>query len=111
MWRRRFEHAVTDRLEDQRTGIGVTTIMPKGLGSTIVKLLIASLLVGLVMRWMGVTPRSLIANFGATVERMYDSLASFAGWAVDYVLVGAVIVVPIWLVVFLLDRIKTKRGS
>lgn len=84
--------------------------MPKGIGSTIVKLLVASLLVGLVMRWLGVTPRSLIANFGATVERLFGNLASFAGWAVDYVLLGAVIVVPIWLVIFLLDWSKRKRG-
>lgn len=85
--------------------------MPKGIGSTIVKLLVASLLVGLVMRWFDITPRSLIANFGETVERMFGTLASFAGWAVDYILVGAVIVVPIWLVVFLLDRVKRNRGS
>ena len=85
--------------------------MSKGLGSTILKLLIASLLVGLVMHWFGVTPRSLIANFGASVARIFDTLAGFAGWAVDYVLVGAVVVLPIWLVVVLLDRIKTKRGS
>ena len=85
--------------------------MSKGLGSTILKLLIASLLVGLVMRWFDITPRSLIANFGDTVQHMFERLAGFFGWAVDYILVGAVIVVPIWLVVFLLDRIKTKRGS
>jgi hypothetical protein len=85
--------------------------MPNGLGSMIVKLLIASLLVGLVMRWFDITPRSLIANFGDTVVRMFERLASFAGWAVDYILVGAIIVVPIWLVVFLLDRVKGKRGS
>jgi hypothetical protein len=85
--------------------------MSKGIGGTVVKLLIASLLVGLAMRLLGVTPRSLIANFGATVERTFDALAGFAGWAVDYVLLGAVIVVPIWLVVFLLDLAKSKRGS
>ena len=85
--------------------------MSKGLGSTILKLLIASLLVGLVMHWFDITPRSLIANFGASVTRIFDTMASFAGWAVDYILVGAIVVVPIWLVVFLLDRIKTKRGS
>lgn len=85
--------------------------MSKGLGSTLLKILIASLLVGLVMRWFDITPRSLIANFGDTVLRMFERLASFFGWAIDYILVGAVIVVPIWLVVFLLDRIKTKRGS
>ena len=85
--------------------------MPKGLGSTILKLLIASLLVGLVMRWFDITPRSLIANFGDTVLRMFERLASFFGWAVDYILGDAVSVVPSWLVVFLLDRIRTKRGS
>lgn len=85
--------------------------MPKGIGSTILKLLVASLLVGLVMRWFDITPRSLVANFGATVERMFNAVATFFGWAIDYILVGAVIVMPIWLVVFLLDRLKRKRDS
>lgn len=85
--------------------------MPKGVGSTIVKLLIASLLVGIAMRWLDVTPRSLIANLGETIGRAFDSLANFAGWAVDYVLLGAVIVVPIWAVVFFINRVKGKRGS
>ncbi len=83
--------------------------MVQGVGRTIVKLLVASLVVGLVMRWFDITPRSLIANFGATVERLFDNLAGFAGWAIDYVLVGAVVVLPIWLVFFLLDLAKRKR--
>lgn len=85
--------------------------MPKGIGSTIIKLLIASLAVGLLMRWFDVTPRSLIANFGETIARTFDRLAHFAAWAVDYVLLGAVIVVPIWAVWFLFERLKGKRGS
>ena len=43
--------------------------IPKGAVSTIVKLLLASLAVGLVMHWLEITPRSLIANFGETVAR------------------------------------------
>jgi hypothetical protein len=82
--------------------------MPKGIGSTIVKLLVASLIVGLLMRWFDVTPRTLIANFGETIARTFDRLAHFAGWAVDYVLLGAVIVVPVWLVWFLVNRVKGK---
>jgi hypothetical protein len=85
--------------------------MPKGIGSTIVKLLVASLVVGLLMRWFDITPRSLIANFGETIGRAFDRMAHFAGWAVDYVLLGAVIVVPIWLVMFVFNRMKGKRGS
>jgi hypothetical protein len=85
--------------------------MPKGVGSTIIKLLIASLVVGLLMRWFDVTPRSLIANFGETIARAFDRLTHFAAWAVDYVLLGAVIVVPIWAVWFVIERMKGKRGS
>lgn len=85
--------------------------MPRNVISTIVKLFIASLLVGLVMHWLGVTPRSLVADFGATMGRLFDTLAGFFGWATEYVLYGACIVVPIWLIVFLLDRAKGKRSQ
>lgn len=85
--------------------------MPKGLGSTIVKILIASLLVGLVMSACDITPRSLIENFGDSVVRMFGKIGTFIDWAVDYILVGAVVVVPIWLVIFFLDRAKGRRGE
>ena len=38
-------------------------------------------------------------------------LAGFFGWAAEYVLYGACIVLPIWLIVFLLDRAKGKRSG
>jgi len=82
--------------------------MPKGLAATVVKLLVASLAVGIVMRWLNITPRSLIAHFGETIGRAFDKMGDFAGWAVDYVIVGAVVVVPIWLAVFLLGRFRGK---
>ena len=85
--------------------------MPKGIGRTVVKLLVASLLVGLVLRWLGITPRSLIEHFGETIGHVFDTMAHFANWAIDYVLVGAVIVVPIWLAAVLLDRVRGRRGS
>ncbi len=85
--------------------------MPKGFGSTLLKLLAASLIVGLIMSWFDITPRSLIANFGDTVVRIFGQAVSFLDWAVGYVLVGAIIVVPIWLLVVLLDRAKRNKGS
>jgi hypothetical protein len=85
--------------------------MNRSILSTVFKLFIASLLVGLVMHWFGITPRSLVVDFGATVQRLFHTLAGFLGWAAEYVLYGACIVVPIWLIVFLLDRAKGRRGS
>ncbi len=85
--------------------------MPSNILTTVFKLFIASLLVGLVMHWFGITPRSLVVDFGATMGRLFDTLAGFFGWAVEYVLYGACIVLPIWLIVVLLDRAKGKRSS
>ncbi|HTI87252.1 MAG TPA: DUF6460 domain-containing protein [Alphaproteobacteria bacterium] len=86
-------------------------MMPQSVGRTIFKLLLLSLVVGIVMRFLGVTPRSLIANFGETIESLFNSAMSFASWAVDYVLVGAVIVVPIWLVTVLLKMGKGRKSE
>ena len=85
--------------------------MPKGAVGTIIKLLIASLLVGMVMHWFGITPRNLIHNFGDSVVRIFGTLTSFIDWAVDYILVGAVIVVPIWLIATLLKMAKGRKSE
>lgn len=85
--------------------------MPRNVLSTVLKLLLASLIVGMIMRWLDVTPRSLIANFGHTVERAFSAVSGFLGWALDYMLLGACIVLPIWLIVFLIDRAKGKRSG
>lgn len=85
--------------------------MPRNILSTIGKLFIASLLVGMVMHWFDITPRSLVVDFSATVQRLFATLAGFFGRAAEYVLYGACIVLPIWLIVFLLDRAKGKRGG
>lgn len=73
----------------------------------IVKLVILSLIVGAVLVSIGLTPMQLlgeIAGFFETLYRMgFDAFRRFA----DYILVGAVIVVP----VFLLSRLLRRRGG
>ncbi|MGE5540386.1 MAG: DUF6460 domain-containing protein [Gemmatimonas sp.] len=85
--------------------------MPRELLRTVFNLLLASLAVGLIMRWFHLTPRSLLAHFGESVEQAFDALVRFAGWAIDYVLVGAIVVVPIWLVALLLKRLQGRKGG
>lgn len=85
--------------------------MPKGIGGTILKLLLASLAVGWLMYQFDITPRSLVQNFGANVERVYDWARSLVSWAIPYVLLGAAIVVPIWLVIKALEWLRLRgRG-
>lgn len=78
--------------------------------NTVVKLLIASLVVGLVMAMVNVTPLSLIQNLGDNFEAMFSAFVNAASWAITYIIMGAVIVVPIWLL-FRLMGAKSKRSG
>jgi hypothetical protein len=78
--------------------------MPRGYGPTIVKLLIACFLVGMLLRLLHITPANLIEHFGETIRQLFDfgvsllhSAMSTVEWVVPYILLGAIIVVPIWL--------------
>jgi hypothetical protein len=77
--------------------------------STIVKIAIISLLVGLALAFFDINPRSLVENLGETVVNIYEVVLSFLKWSLKYVLLGAVVVVPIWLVFFLIGLAKKKK--
>jgi hypothetical protein len=76
---------------------------------TVIKLLIASLVVGLVMAFLDVTPLGLIRSLGNNFEEMFNAAVSAASWGITYIVMGAVIVVPIWLLFRLLGA-KSRRG-
>jgi hypothetical protein len=82
--------------------------MDKSVVSTIVKLAIISLLVGVALAFFDISPRSLVENLGGTVVEIYEVILRFLRWAVQYILLGAVVVLPIWLVFFLIRLAKKK---
>ncbi len=73
----------------------------RGVAGTIVKLLIASLVVGFVMSAVGITPASILARLGGTLRNAVDTGASLLTGTGEYILLGAVLVVPVWLAVVL----------
>jgi len=84
--------------------------------ATLVKLLLASFVVGLVLTWLDLEPTDVVArareglNYGwAQLRALTGKLVDSAGDLVGYVLVGAVIVVPVWAV-SLLWRALRRRG-
>lgn len=71
---------------------------------TLLRLLFASLVVGLVLAWLDVEPGSLLARAREAflqaievVRGLLGSLIDSGGDLVGYVLMGAVIVIPVWL--------------
>lgn len=76
--------------------------MSRGLAGTILKLLIASLVVGFVLSALGITPASVAARLGGTLQGAFDTVASLFTGTIEYIVLGAILVVPVWLVVVLL---------
>ena len=86
-----------------------TRIMPPHVRETVVKLAVASLIVGLFLGFFDIDPRELLADFGETVQQIFSVVASVVEWIVKYLLLGAVVVVPVWLIFFLIGRVKRRN--
>ena len=84
--------------------------MPTNVKDTIIKLCVASLIVGLLLGFFDIDPRELLAEFGDTVQKIFSIVASVVEWAVKYLLLGAVVVLPIWLIFFLIGRLRGRKS-
>lgn len=80
--------------------------MPGITFSTVIKLLLASLVVGMVMAYFQIEPRDLVRWAAGSIDDVLANAQAWIGWAIKYVLLGAVVVVPIWLLGYLFRFIK-----
>jgi uncharacterized protein DUF6460 len=77
---------------------------------TLVKVVVASLILGTVMTHFGITSERLMAAFGVTPERLYELAQKGINWALPNLLLGALVIVPIWFVVYLLRPPSPGNG-
>ena len=85
--------------------------MQKSALSTIIKLAIVSLLVGFALVFFGIEPADLVKGLGGTVVSIYELVLEFLRSSMKYVLIGAIVVVPVWLVFYLIGLAKRKKGG
>jgi hypothetical protein len=76
--------------------------MARKLLSTALKVALACLIVGLILSAFGIDPWQLYGRVGGLADAAAGAVAGFVAWAWRYVVIGAVIVVPLWLAIFLL---------
>ena len=74
----------------------------------VVKLLVVSLLVGMMLAFFDMKPEELLASLGDTVKSIFQVLVSFVEWMVPYVLLGAVVVIPIWVIMLVWRYFRSK---
>lgn len=68
----------------------------------LVRLVLISIVVGIAMSALGLTPGELLRRLDFILQRIYDMGFRWVETLLGYFLIGAVIVVPIWLVARLL---------
>jgi hypothetical protein len=68
---------------------------------TLVKVVVASLIVGTVLGHFGITPEQLTREFGLSYDRVEDLARRGLSWAVPNLLLGAMVIVPLWFLAYL----------
>jgi len=69
--------------------------------STLVKITLASLLVGVGLSFLDIKPEAVLRDVGLTPEELLSYLSGSVRWATPHVILGAVVTVPVWIVIYL----------
>jgi hypothetical protein len=71
------------------------------------KLVLLSILIGVVLSAIGLDPWNIVASVRRLLEMIWDMGFDTVRWLWRYFLLGAVIVIPIWLI---LRLVRAPRG-
>lgn len=82
--------------------------MPRITLGTVVKLIVWSLVVGAILAFLNITPRDILGFVSGWFHDVLNNLQAYVGSAVSYILLGAVVVVPIWVVSYILRALKGR---
>ena len=69
---------------------------------TVVKVAVASLIVGAILTHFGITLDMLMKEVGLSHERVQELARQGFDWALPNLTLGSVIIVPLWFLVFIL---------
>jgi hypothetical protein len=78
---------------------------------TMVKVAVASLVVGTVLAHFGITAEELLRSSGLSLERLADYARRGVAWALPNLLLGSMVIVPIWFVAYLLRPPGQSRSE
>ena len=75
--------------------------MLESLLRTMVKVAVASLIVGTILAHFGITTEAVMKEFGLSTERMIELARQGFAWALPNMLLGSLIILPVWFLVYL----------
>lgn len=69
--------------------------------STTVKIAVASLATGIVLQKLNLSAEEILTELGLTPDSVLGAINSGVTWAVPNVILGSMVILPVWLVVYL----------
>lgn len=71
-----------------------------------IRLIILSIVVGIVLSAMGITPDNVFYKLQILIKRLYELGFGAIDWLIGYFVIGAIIVIPIWLIIRLMSGLR-----
>jgi hypothetical protein len=71
------------------------------LSATVIKIALASLLVGITLSAMNITADQVLRDVGLTPERIMSMLQNGISWALPHLILGSMVIVPVWVIIYL----------
>lgn len=79
--------------------------------AVMIRLIIMSVVVGIVLAAFGLSPLELLEAIQRLAVRVYNMGFDAIEWALQYFLLGAVIVIPVWFISRLFSTSSKKSDS
>ncbi|GBE42919.1 hypothetical protein BMS3Bbin10_00987 [bacterium BMS3Bbin10] len=80
-------------------------------GTVLIRLSVISLIVGILLSALGLSPYDIINSIRTLAQRIYDMGFDAVEWVFRYFLLGAVVVFPIWLIARLVKMAGKRSGA
>ncbi|HLH94202.1 MAG TPA: DUF6460 domain-containing protein [Xanthobacteraceae bacterium] len=68
---------------------------------TLIKIAVASLIVGTILGHFGITTEHVMREFGVSPDRIMELARQGLTWALPNLLTGSLIIVPVWFLIYL----------
>jgi hypothetical protein len=99
------EHSI----EEERSRVDVNRLFGGNPMGVIVRLVVISIIVGIVMAALGIRPENILYHIQLLIRRISELGFGVFEAALTYFLLGAAVVVPIWLIARLLGALGGRR--
>jgi di/tricarboxylate transporter len=93
-----------DYAADRRISAGLVRHegrMLNRLTRTLVKVVVASIIVGTILAHFGITADHLMTAAGLSSDRVTEFARAGMAWALPNLMLGAVVIVPLWFIIYL----------